>query len=149
MTLPPFEPIEHRFPEWHTARALTLSLLPERLRTVPNRRDPSVLGFDCAWAQRLVSLAPEEDVKRLIELLQTAIDVATATIPAGTFDQFQGYPVDRLLLNRIDDQLYRLDRMREAGGVPTVMQIVSHMIGIEPAPGCTHILLRVEQGVAL
>lgn len=158
-SLPLFRPIEEIFPYWMTARAIIEPLLPthftasmypiflpptteeeaeEQERKKNEARRSSLLNMNTDWAQRMVDLAPREDLNKLVQLLIKIGEVFASEfkeVPDLLTDSILGQPATPMTLSQLGALGAACEEERKRSGTLTFSELAAHVLGIRPAPG--------------
>jgi hypothetical protein len=129
--LPEFRPIEDITPGWPEARSIFEVLAPEFFSFVLD--DLHSLIFDSRFLDEIINCCPIQYLPQIRHLSLLITEWLGKTMPWGELRIGIGCPMHDGVLNEIEAYLNDHDRRCEAMGLPTPLQGVRHLLGLEPA----------------
>lgn len=132
MQLPPFAPIEELFPDWSDARIHVLSALPQRIEMA--FFDGHVLATDYRWVTDLLIDAPDDLLMQSLLRIRFS-QMARAIQPLLEMADITGYvgkPMTADTLAGVNLAIAEVDRKLKLMGEPTMLEVVRHILGLEP-----------------
>lgn len=134
--LPQFVAIELTCRSSTTAQ-LVREHIPACVQFAVSRQNPTCAVIDSRWFEDIYSDIPEyneDDRAEVLRRAADAIDLVGAHIDMDAFTEFLGTQVTPFNLSRMAAELQEQSQRRAYAGLPTLIQLLRHVMGVEAAP---------------
>lgn len=140
-----YKSIEEMFPDWKEARQVIEAQIPTQLKFIFDPDDQNTVIIDFQFIEYLWNVCWETDTWdsvagckskcRTIELIGANIHNSLSEIRREIIpevEQMLYSPMNKLLLDRLTDMIYRNDMKRKATRKATTIDIIKHCFGVQP-----------------
>lgn len=133
----PYMTAEQLFPSWPGLRALMVLEVPHQLHFHQSPMDANVMELNYEWARRIRALAPTVLERDALDALYADVtEDLKPCFPFFDFESFRHQPMRAATYAHANTVMYAHDRHCQARGVPTIMDLWKHCLGMRQAfPG--------------
>lgn len=132
VTLPPYIPLEDRFPNWLSASAVfeAFPVTPLKFLVAGDKLVP-----DTRWSASLMASCPPEDrpaMETLLNDLKPFLEAAMQRAHPEDFLGQLGQLGTPAMLARLNQVALQVEQRRELLGEPTWIETANHLLGVKP-----------------